>query len=58
MLTQLKVSVLLTEGKPARAGEPQALCGSWQMSHDSSSAQAASDDGQATFALFVLFMEP
>lgn len=52
------MSVLLTQGKPDKAGEPQALCGSWQMSHDGSSAEATSDDGQAIFFLFVLFMEP
>lgn len=58
MFAQLKMSVLLTEGKPDIAGEPQALCGFWQMSHDSSSAESTSDDGQAIFFLFVLFMEP
>lgn len=52
------MSVLLTEGRPDKAGEPQSLCGSWQMSHDSSSVEATSDDGQAIFFLFVLFMEP
>lgn len=56
MFTQLKESVLLTERKPDKAGQPQAdLRGSVRMRNDSSSGDGGSDDGQA---MFVLFMEP